>query len=806
MQNKKNYIIHMIGNAHIDPVWLWCWPEGAETIRTTFQSATELIEEHPEFIFTASSPAFYQWIEEVDKILLNKIGEKIKEGKWCLVGGWWIEPDCNIPSGEALVRQGLYGQRYFLKKFGKKAKVGYNPDSFGHNIMIPQILKKMGIDYYIFMRPGPHEKELPEDIFWWESPDGSKVLTYRIPLSYASEKKDLKEHIKRVAENFKSSLKTMMCFYGAGDHGGGPTKENIESIKNLSEQSLKDSKILFSSPDIFFKEILNKSSNLPIVKDELQHHASGCYSALSWIKKSNRKLENLLLAAEKFSVLANYFNTKIYPQRQLTRAWQLLLFTQFHDILAGTSIPEAYQEVKAMYGEVENITKEIINISLQSIGSEIDTQGEGKAVLIFNPSFRERKIPVEIEYQWPDKKIAVLDKDNNPVLSQTIRTSATIGEGRKRICFIAEVPSFGYTTYRLIPQSFDVPSNRNLSTTSHSLENDWLYLEIDPETGYFKRIYDKKNHKEVLKGPAAVPIVIKDLSDTWSHNVFKFKEKIGKFIRTTIKIVEKGPVRGRIRIKSIFKNSTLIQDVILYRELNIIECRVTINWQEKQCVLKLSFPVNVNNPEVTYQIPYGFIKRPPNGDEEPGGTWIDVSDENYGLCLINNAKYSYDVEGSDLRLTVLRSPVYAHHRPKILENNIDYQYIDQGEQTFTYILIPHKDGWRKTSSLDWAENLNNPCYPSVEYNHKGKFPKKQSFFKINKENTLVTVLKKAEKTDDFILRLYETEGKSTQVEIKLFERICKIKVGACEIKTLLIPKNKEISIQEVNLLELFEKG
>jgi len=154
----------------------------------------------------------------------------------------------------------------------------------------------------------------------------------------------------------------------------------------------------------------------------------------------------------------------------------------------------------------------------------------------------------------------------------------------------------------------------------------------------------------------------------------------------------------------------------------------------------------------------------------------------------------------------LRSPVYAHHRPKILENNIDYQYIDQGEQTFTYILIPHKDGWRKTSSLDWAENLNNPCYPSVEYNHKGKFPEKQSFFKINKENTLVTVLKKAEKTDDFILRLYETEGKSTQVEIKLFERICKIKVGACEIKTLLIPKNKEISIQEVNLLELFEKG
>lgn len=791
----------MIGNAHIDPVWLWCWSEGAQTIRATFQSATELIEEHPEFIFTASSAAFYKWIEEVDKKLFNKIKEKIKEDKWCLVGGWWIEPDCNIPSGEALVRQGLYGQRYFLEKFGRKAKIGYNPDSFGHNIMIPQILKKMGIDYYVFMRPGPHERELPGDIFWWESPDGSKVLAYRIPFSYASGEKDLKEHIKRVTESFKSSLKTMMCFYGAGDHGGGPTKENIGSIKNLSEQSLKDSKILFSSPDIFFKKILNKSSNLPIVKDELQRHASGCYSAFSWIKKSNRKLENLLLTAEKFSVLANYLNSRTYPQDKLTRAWQLLLFTQFHDILAGTSIPEAYQEVKAMHGEVENITKEIINVSLQSIASEINTQGKGKAILIFNPGFKERKIPVEIEYQWPDKKIGVLDKDNNPVLSQTIRTSATIEEGRKRICFIANIPPFGYTVYRLIPQSLNVSLNRSLSITSHSLENDWLSLEIDPKTGYFKRIYDKKNHKEVLKEPGAVPVVIKDLSDTWSHNVFKFKEEIGKFANPTIKVLETGRVRGRVRIKSIFNNSTLIQDVILYRELNIIECRVTVNWQEKQCVLKLSFPVNVNSPQVTYQIPYGFIERPPDGNEEPGGPWIDVSDKNYGLCLINNAKYSYDVEGSDLRLTVLRSPVYAHHFPKTLENNIDYRYIDQGEQAFTYIIIPHKGRWEKAPSLDWTENLNNPCYSFVEYNHKGKFPQKQSFFKINKENILVTVLKKAEETDDFILRLYETKGKSTQVEIKLFKRIFKIKVGAYEIKTLLIPKNKEIPVQEVNLLE-----
>ncbi|HOK29018.1 MAG TPA: alpha-mannosidase, partial [bacterium] len=290
---SKKFNLHMIGNAHIDPVWLWKWEEGLETTRATFKSAIDRLEEYPEFVFTASSACLYRWIEETDPELFEKIREKVKEGRWCITGGWWIEPDCNIPSGEALARQGLYGQKYFEEKFGVKAKVGYNPDSFGHNWMIPQILKKMGIDYYVFMRPGPHEKELPGDIFYWESPDGSKVLTYRIPFSYATWGKDVEKQVRKVAEKLDENISSLMCFYGVGDHGGGPTRENIENIIELNRRE-DIPELIFSSPDRYFERLVSEKREFPVVKDDLQHHASGCYSVLSWIKKTNRKLEHLL--------------------------------------------------------------------------------------------------------------------------------------------------------------------------------------------------------------------------------------------------------------------------------------------------------------------------------------------------------------------------------------------------------------------------------------------------------------------------------------------------------------------------------
>ena len=231
MKEKK---LHMIGNAHLDPVWLWQWQEGFQEVKSTFRSALDRLDEYEDFIFTASSAAFYEWVEKGDPGMFEEIRARVVEGRWQIVGGWWIQPDCNIPGGESFARQALYGQRYFQEKFGTTARVGYNVDSFGHNCMLPQILAKSGLDYYVFMRPAPHEKGLPDDLFWWESDDGSRVLAFRIPFEYCTTGEDLEKHVRRCAGEIREPFVHTMCFYGVGNHGGGPTKENIESILRLS--------------------------------------------------------------------------------------------------------------------------------------------------------------------------------------------------------------------------------------------------------------------------------------------------------------------------------------------------------------------------------------------------------------------------------------------------------------------------------------------------------------------------------------------------------------------------------------------
>ncbi|KPL13298.1 MAG: hypothetical protein AMS23_04260 [Bacteroides sp. SM1_62] len=275
---------HMIGHTHIDPVWLWPWTEGVSVVHSTFRSALDRMNETDDFCFTAGSAQFYEWVAENEPAMLAEIRKRVDEGRWNIVGGWWVEPDANMPSGEALVRQGLYGQLTLQRLLGHRAKVAANPDSFRHAETLPQILKLQGMENYIFMRPGPHEKSLPADLFWWEGADGTRVLTYRIQFSY-NDVGPVKNRIEKILETCQDQpMKSFMAYYGAGDHGGGATRENIRSIEALKVE--KDApEIFYSTTDNYFKEIrAYKDQKLPVVKDDLQHHAVGCYTAESAIK------------------------------------------------------------------------------------------------------------------------------------------------------------------------------------------------------------------------------------------------------------------------------------------------------------------------------------------------------------------------------------------------------------------------------------------------------------------------------------------------------------------------------------------
>ncbi len=801
--------LHLIGNAHIDPVWLWTWQEGFHEVHATFKSALDRMNEFEDFVFTTSSAVFFEWIEQVDPGMFEQIRARVQEGRWELAGGWWIEPDCNVPSGESFVRQGLYGQRYLREKFGKIARTGFNIDSFGHSGNLPQILKKSELDYYVFLRPSPHEKGLPSRLFWWESNDGSRVLTYRIPYEYCYNRPDVDIQIVRVAGELKEPLDRLMAFYGVGNHGGGPTIQQINKIHEM-QQGSDLPELAISTPERYFAEIEARSIPIPVVHDELQHHASGCYAAHSGVKRWNRKAENALTSAEKFCAAASGWVGLPTP-KGFDQAWKNVLFNQFHDILAGSSIEQAYHDAEQQFGESLSIAARNQNLALQALAWQINIPQEDGMfpIVVFNPHGWDVRLNVEIEMGGSVKDdFVLLDPESSPIAFQTIQSAAT-ANGRYRLNFLADVPALGYKLYRFAARPDLSPVFPVVSASDTVLENEHLRLEINSDSGCIASLYDKRANTEVFQGQAAKPVVIEDTSDTWSHNVFKFDTVIGTFKPIRVRLVEAGPVKAIIRVASVYGNSKLTQDFTLYHGMDRIDVRVGVDWQEKFKMLKLRFPLNQNNMIVTSETAYGSIERRAAGEEEPGQSWLDVTGISrdtqaaYGLSLLNDAKYSYDVNIREISLTVLRSPIFAHHIPKEPETERAYRFIDQGYQEFTYSLLPHAGPWQDAGTVRQSCELNQPAASLNATYHAGKLPQAGSFIQVGRKNVIVGALKQAEDSDDFILRMVETAGRSCSVPVKLpaLGRAFTARFGPTDIKTFRIPRDPAKPVMETNLLE-----
>ncbi len=799
--------LHMIGHAHLDPVWLWQWQEGFQEAKATFRSALDRMQEYEDFQFISSSAAFYEWVEQSDPEMFAEIRERVAEGRWCLVGGWWIEPDCNIPAGESFVRQGLYGQRYFQSRFGRRATVGFNPDSFGHSAMLPQILQKSGLDSYIFMRPMPNEKGLPGRLFWWQAADGSKVLTYRIPYEYLTWGQDVEHHLRRCAAELKAPLNDLMCFYGVGNHGGGPTKENIESIHHWQQDdSLPE--LIMTHPEAYFEHVRQQNLDLPVVHDDLQHHASGCYSVHSGIKMWNRQAEQALVTAEKFSLLANWALDQPYGEG-FEQAWKNVLFNQFHDILAGTSLESAYDDAQWMHGEAMSIAGRNLNYGVQAISWAIDIpeEAEMKPLVVFNPHSWTVQAPVEMEVGRLQEGAALFTDDDVEIPFQRTQSHATAG-GRSRICFVAELPPLGYRVFKLRLDQKAAPFE-HVDAGPTWMENARYRLDIHPETGFLTQLLDKQLDYQVFAGPAARPVVIADNSDTWSHNVLQFNDEVGQFQGAVVKLVEQGPVRAILRVRSEYGASSLVQDFIMYQHKDQIDVRVTVDWREQFKLLKLKFPVNQVFRRATYEIPYGTLERPVNGHEQPGGAWLDVSGiaegrkDRVGLALLNDGKYSFDVLNQEMSITVLRSPIYAHHDPMVPAEDGHYTFIDQGIQRFTYAILPHHGSWEESGVVQGAAELNQKPISLWETYHRGTLPQKDTYLQVNTDQVVVSALKQAEDGEDMILRCYETNKAAVDAVITLphWQRTVAASFGPAEIKTFRVPKDPDKPVVETTMLE-----
>lgn len=809
--NMKEKKLYMIGNAHLDPVWLWTWQEGYQEVKATFRSALDRMDEYEDFIFTSSSAAFYEWVEQNEPSMFEEIKARVKEGRWVIAGGWWIQPDCNAPCGESFIRQGLYGQQYFLKKLGVTAHTGFNVDSFGHNGMLPQILKKSGLDNYVFMRPGRHEKGLESETFIWKSADESEVTAFRIPFEYCTWPKDMVEHVNRCAGEIKDPKNGIMCFYGVGNHGGGPTKENLDSIHLLNKKEDYPTLVL-STPDEYFKDVKESGRILPTVYGELFHHASGCYSAHSEVKSLNKKAENRLIAAEKLSVVANTLTGIAYPLDKYTEAWKNVLFNQFHDTMAGTSIEQAYVDTRESYGASLHTGAVGLNSAVQSLSWNINIPMEEgmKPIVVFNPNCFADKFEVEMESIALKEGTILVDENENEVPMQLVQSQAACN-GRCRICFIAELPSLGYRTYRLLVREKRKEFIQVISTDT-TAENKWLKIDFDKETGYINSLLLKKEQAELFSGKAACPTVIEDKSDTWSHGVRVFNKEIGSFKAVSVQRIEHGPVKAMIRVTSEYGCSRMIQDFSIYNELDFVSVKTTMDWHEKWSMLKLMFPMNMNYLRGSYEIPYGVAQREPDGEEYPVQSFMDLEGTNpgmetkmVGLSILNNGKTSCSTAGKTASLTLLRSPMYAHHEPYEPKENLEYVYLDQGISSFTYGLYPHRGSWEDAKTVQRGIQLNQPPIALFETYHKGDLPSTGSFVSVSEENIIVSAIKLAEDgSGDIILRLYETVKRHTMARLSIpaLNREIDLTFTPCEIKTLRLPKDETKEIIENSAIEL----
>jgi alpha-mannosidase len=779
----------MIGNAHIDPVWLWQWPEGYQEVRATFQSAVDRLDEYPDFVFTCDSSLFFQWVEESDPGLLERIKEHVASGRFQIVGGWWVEPDCNIPAGESFVRQALYGQRYLRETFGITATVGANVDSFGHNATIPQILRKSGCDSYVFLRPGPQELELEAPIFWWESPDGSRVLAYRIPHEYCAPKDDIGEHVEKAVASLPDADEDYAVFYGVGNHGGGPTKANLEQIARMGLQP--------SSLRAFF-DAAAANDGRPVVQGELQHHARGCYTSHSGIKRWNRRTENVLQRAEKWSVVADSLGLRPYPLEELTRAWKLLLFNQFHDTLAGTSIEPAYEDARDQLGHASSLAADAFNAAAQSIARQIriEQEHEMRPVVVFNPHAWELRTDVEVEYTWTrEQGHHVVDDEGEAVPMQLTRPLTTMSGMRSRFAFPVVVPPLGYRTYRI---RLGVVEGEPIGCSDTHLENEHVRLELDPATGRIAKLVHKATGADLAAPQARHAVVIDDGSDTWGHGVTAYDTELAELECVSVMLLEQGPVRGIVRVESRHGSSTLREDYVLAAGVPYVDVRVALDWHEPMKLLKLRYPTSVDAGTATFETPYGHLERPSDGDEEPGQSWVDVSGPGRGLTVINDAKHGYDVRGGDIGISTVRSPVWAWHDPRELEEGGDFEHMDLGRQTFLVRLVPHSGDWRQADVVRRAAELNQPAFPLIETFHEGPLPQRRSFATDDGGSVVLSVLKGGE-DGGYAVRAYETAGRPLAAALDVLGTAIEAEFAPQEIKTFVLLDGRVV---ETDLLEL----
>jgi alpha-mannosidase len=789
---------HLTGNSHIDAAWLWPWTDSIEAIRRTWGTALQLMKEYPNYTFTQSAAQYNVWIAEKYPQLNEEIKTRIREGRWEIVGGMWVEPDLNMPDGESLVRQLLIGTRALKGLYGVEVRIGWNPDSFGYNWQLPQIYKRSGIDFFVTQKMAWNDTNvLPLKLFWWQSPDGSKVLTY-FPHNYDNDNFNPSRLAADLvaARAYAPGLLDLMDLYGIGDHGGGVSRFTLDQADHWRKDEAALPRMKMGTAQAYFDRVLPKIDSIspvlnyrslaagksslgrptkgkvriPTWNDELyfEFHR-GTFTTEAHNKENMRKSEVSVLDAEKFASLS-WLDGAAYPQDVLNDAWQKVLFNEFHDLAAGSGIATIYKDAQKDFDHVRLETHEVKQTALHEIQAHVDTQGsEGVPVFVFNSLAWPRPgiVTVDVEMPGPTPDgVHVIDSDHRLLPSQILAENPNTNT-LQLLVQTWEIPSLGYEVLHIVPGRPGWRStSTDLQTDGSQMENAYLRVKIDPETGCLTSLYDKKSQFEALAPQSCGNelIAFRDVPkayDAW--NIDSDFDKVATPLEKaeSVTLLEHTPVRVVFRVVRSWRSSRFIQDYVLYAHSRKLEVVSDFDWHEDHILLKVAFPLSAFHELATYEIPYGSIERPTTRRnswesakfEVPALRWADSGNANHGFTLINESKYGYDAKDNVLRLSLLRSPTWPDPQA------------DRGHQHFRYWLYPHAGTWQDAMSVRRGYEANYGLVAMQVGSHEGALPARHSFIAIPQENVVLTAVKKSEDADAMILRLYEWRGKESDVEI-----------------------------------------
>lgn len=800
--------VSCVGHSHIDVAWLWRLSDTREKAARTFSTVLRLMERFPEYVFLQTQPQLYEYLDQDYPAISQAVAARVAEGRWEAAGGMWIESDCNVPSGESLVRQLLYGTREFERRFGSRCEYLWLPDVFGYSWALPQILVKSGIHTFMTTKISWNVyNRFPHDTFFWRGVDGTEILTHFIttpnPKSsgdtafnrfYTYNGQVLPETVSGIWDNYqdKGINDRLLLSFGWGDGGGGPTREMLELRRRLEDMPGLP-RVTTGRADEYFRDLRSRIEETDGYVHRwdgelyLELHR-GTYTSQAYNKRMNRRMENRLRSAEMVGAVASVFGGD-FARESIRESWKIVLRNQFHDILPGSSIAEVYQDCRVEYAEAERLADSALTAALRRLGAADVTPGSAapgagdevpSSFLVFNTLSWTRSECVEVpwceEYagaSWTDGRGAEIDAE---------RVSRDRGDTVR--LFVRDIPAVGYTVLergKTVDRSdIEDPTATPFTVTDRGATTPFYELEWD-ESGALSRVFDRRRNREVV-APGAVanrfdvhedkPVA----HEAWEIDIF-YTEKVRHIdALESVSVVENGRRRAVVRFRWTYERSTVEQDMVLFADHGRIDFVTRVDWQERQQLLKVAFPVVVRATEATYEIQFGTVRRPTHWNtswdyarfETCAQRWIDLSERGFGVSIMNDCKYGHDVRENVMRVTLIKSGILPDPEA------------DRGAHEFTYSFLCHDGDWFEGGTLRHAHQLNAPLIVTpVE--PADALPPTASFVAIDSDHVVVDTLKPAEDSDAWILRCYECAGARGEVEI-----------------TTYLPL---LAVQEVNLLE-----